>query len=354
MSKRILIAPLDWGLGHTTRCIPIIDHLSAMGHEVIFAGNDQQQSYITSSGKNLITIHLDGYDVRYAKSRAGFMFGIFKQVPRLLNRIKEEQDWLNSVVREHQIDVVISDNRYGLYHNNCHSIVMTHQLQPISGLGKIVDDMVRKTHYKYLSKFDTCWVVDSGEEYNLAGKMSQPKRIPDHVEYIGWLSQLEKKDEADEQHIAVILSGPEPQRTLLSNKLWQDVQKLNSKVVFVEGSEKAVEKDNIPEHITYHKRLAKQELNDVMQHASIIICRSGYSTVMDLVKLGKKAILIPTPGQTEQEYLAKTLHKAGVFMTAKQKNSGLEKLLEKAKEFPFRKMLVQDDFDRYKITLDSL
>lgn len=354
MSKRILIAPLDWGLGHTTRCMPIIEHLTALGHEVIFAGNEHQQSYMSSSGKNLKTLHLDGYDVRYARSRAGFMFGIFKQIPRLVKRIKEEQEWLAEMVEQHAIDVVISDNRYGLYNKRCHNIIMTHQLQPISGLGKIVDDMVRKAHYKYLSNFDACWVVDKEEKYNLAGKMSRPKRIPNHAAYIGWLSQLEQSGVAKEEYIAIILSGPEPQRTLLSNKLWEDAVRLDRQVVFVEGSDKAVDKDNIPEHITYHKRITKQELNDVMQHASIIVSRSGYSTVMDLIKLGKKAILIPTPGQTEQEYLAKTLHKAVVFMAAKQKNLDLQKLIKKSADFPFRRMQAQNDFEVYKEVLRSL
>lgn len=353
MSKRILVAPLDWGLGHTTRCIPIIEYLSALGHQVIFAGNERQLSYMSASSKKLQLIHLEGYDVRYARSKAGFMVGIFKQIPRLVNKIKEERAWLERAIKEYNIDVVISDNRYGLYNEQCHSIIMTHQLQPISGLGRIVDDMVRKTHYKYLSKFDACWVVDTKERKGLAGKMSQPKRVPNHVKYIGWLSQLASIDASD-NHIAIVLSGPEPQRTLLSNKLWDQATKLTEKVVFVEGSEKAIDKYDIPDHITYYKRLTKEELGKVMRGASVVICRSGYSTIMDLVKLEKKAVLIPTPGQTEQEYLAKTLNKAGIFMAAKQRTLSLSKLLNEAKQFPFRNMSGGDDFVSYKAVLDKL
>lgn len=336
-SKHILIAPLDWGLGHTTRCVPIMRYLLSRGHSVTFAGNEWQRRYINESFKGIETIHLEGYDVTYSKRGSAFMFNLFAQVPGLLRTIREEHDWLQLLVRERSIDAVISDNRYGLFHDMLPCVMMTHQLQAQTGLGTAADNLLRRLHYKYIRRFHKCWVVDVPGTPNLSGKLAHPHVIPENAEYIGLLSQLEEENilQAAEEHLLVLLSGPEPQRTILAAKLWAQVLHYSGKVIFVEGSNKVKRPEIIPSHVIWHGQITKDTLLPLMLNAKIVVCRSGYSTIMDLATLHKKAILIPTPGQTEQEYLGKYLHAEGMYYTMSQKKFELQKALEATAAFPF-------------------
>lgn len=352
-TKRILIAPLDWGLGHTSRCIPIIMHLQSLGHHVIVAGNSWQRQFIKRSLPNTETIGLEGYEVSYSKRGAGFMFSMFRQMPNLLKTVRRENDWLIEQSAQVQFDGIISDNRYGLFHKRIPSVIMTHQLAVRTGMGKAANAILRKLHYKYLQHFNKCWVVDVNGTECLGGKLSHPKSIPDNAEYIGLLSQLEAKKTNDGGHLLVLLSGPEPQRSLLSDILWKQLVSYKGNVVFVEGRNDASGRNMIPGHVTYHKQLTKTELQPLLEDAGIVICRSGYSTLMDLVALGKKAIIIPTPGQTEQVYLGRYLHEQGVFYSTPQKGFKLQKSLDAVQQFPFHKLSLQDPFSQYKVIVDN-
>ena len=332
-AKRILIAPLDWGLGHTTRCIPIIRRLLQLKCEVVFAGNDDQQTFIIRLFPGITFRSLDGYNVRY--SRGALMPAIMRQLPRLAGKIRAEHNWLKAIVQKDRIDGIISDNRYGLWHPSVPSIILTHQAEIKTGLGQWADDLVRTVHYKYLRRFSGCWIVDRAGAENLGSRLSHPARLPPGARYIGWLSQLAPPAQAaKEQHLLVLLSGPEPQRTMLSDLLWGHVCEMNMPIVFVEGSASTVRTD-VPGDVTHYPRVAGGQLQQLLEGASMVICRSGYSTLMDLMRLRKRAILIPTPGQTEQEYLARTLMTRKVFYTAPQKNFSLSTALDEARKFPF-------------------
>lgn len=351
-SKRILIAPLDWGLGHTSRCVPIIESLLVNGHQALFAGNEWQRSFIVQTFPGIETIHLDGYNVTYSRHAFSFMFAIMKQMPGLIQIVKKENGWLKSLVRSQKIDGIISDNRYGLYHQGIPSVIMTHQLMALSGMGRLSDNMLQRFHYGYIQKFGKCWVVDVQGEPNLSGKLGHPERLPDNAAYLGLLSQFSKQErKSDGDYLLVLLSGPEPQRTFLSEKLWAQILQYEGKAVFVEGSNAVKEPTSIPAHITYYKQLTREQLTPILNGASLVICRSGYSTLMDLVMLDKNAVLIPTPGQTEQEYLARHLHGSGVFLSGSQKNFVLDKALKEAKSFPFVKLVLNDGFKQYERSL---
>lgn len=325
----------------------------ASGHHVLFSGNERQRNYISATFPGIDTVHLDGYDVWYTRSRSTFMFAIAAQIPKLHKAIKAEHDWLSELAKERHIDVVISDNRYGLYHPFISSAIMTHQLQVLTGFGKAADTLARKLHYKYLDKFSQCWVVDIPGVPGLAGELSHPGEIPGNTTYLGLLSQMEKEQQQGD-YLLVLLSGPEPQRSILSDQLWQQVLQHKGKVVFVEGSDKVTPKNNIPGHITYHKLIAKTQLQPVLAGANMVICRSGYSTIMDLVKLNKKAILIPTPGQTEQEYLARNLQASGAFMYAEQGQFNLSDLLASSAGFSFYNPVTPGAFELYKSVVNGL
>lgn len=349
----ILVAPLDWGLGHTTRCVPVIACLRAKGHRILFAGNHQQCNYISGTFPGIETIYLEGYNVRYAASGSMFMPMVINQVPSLLRTIRKENDWLKETVRQYNIDLVISDNRYGLYHNTVPSVIITHQLNIITGLGSMADNILRRLHYRFLNRFNNVWVADVQQSPGLAGRLSHPASLPHNTQYIGLLSQVEPVTTANSGYLLVLLSGPEPQRTILADKLWLQVLSYTGKVLFVEGADEGAAKQDIPEHITYHKRISGDTLAAAISGADMVICRSGYSTLMDLVKLDKKAILIPTPGQTEQEYLGRTLYKNGVFISKPQKSFNLADALGEAEHFPFRKMQFGQAFEQFQPIIDD-
>lgn len=310
-----------------------------------------QLSYFDGVFPNINKLELKGYNVRYAKSGSAFMVKLFRQLPEIYKTVIYEHEWLEKIIKEQGIDGVISDNRYGLYHEHVPSVVMTHQLQPISGMGTIANSITAKLHRRFLSKFGECWLVDD-EQANIAGVLSKPNTLPPNTKYIGLLSQVAPSGIASDGSLMVLLSGPEPQRTMLSDKLWQAVKEYKGKVTFVEGSNKIEPRKGIPDHIDYHQRVNGDVLQVLIEKADMVVCRSGYSTVMDLLKLGKKAILIPTPGQTEQEYLGKLLHEWGLFFHMPQAGvMDMSKVLANTEHFPFK--TVNTDFEAYKNVINS-
>lgn len=352
--KKILVAPLDWGLGHTTRCVPLIRHLKEAGYAVTVAGNATQLQYLTHTFPGISTIPLQGYNISYGRTRRGFTWSILRQVPHILSIIRQEHQWLLKLQREHRFDGIISDNRYGLYHPTVPSVIMTHQLQVHTGMGRRNDELFRGMHYRYLERFSECWIVDVPGNPNLSGRLSHPNIMPINSQYIGLLSQLDHgRQESIEQHLLVLLSGPEPQRSILSKILWQQVQYYEGAIAFVEGTEDVPLRSSIPAHISYYTRVTKDALQPLLTNAHTVICRSGYSTLMDISCFGKKAIIIPTPGQTEQEYLARYLQQEHVYLSIPQQGFDLYRAMQQAETFSFRRLDIAGGYSLYKEALDS-
>ncbi len=342
--KNILLAPLDWGAGHTTRCIPIVAHLLAGGNRVFFAGNDWQIALIRQVfGNQLTTLPLSGYNITYSSLNHVLQMGLLSQLPRLLQVITTEHNWLLHTVHTHNIQGIISDNRYGLHHPTVPSVIITHQLRILTGVGSVADAAVQQVHYRYLQRFREVWIPDTEQQPSLAGRLSHPESLPHKSRYIGWLSRFVGKGNTQEastsKHLLVLLSGPEPLRTHTSRRLWeQALSYKGGKVVFADGSDAATAPTSVPPHITYHRRLNDQELIAAVGNAHTIVCRSGYSTVMDLVAMGARAILLPTPAQTEQQYLGKYLRDNRLFYSVAEKDLDLNRAKEKYRNFDFSAM----------------
>jgi len=334
--SKILIAPLDWGLGHTTRCLPIIDLLLREGHSVTLAAPQKILDFVATTFPEIRKLHLAGYQIEYSKNRAFFTGKIIFQIPKILRAIHQEHQWLRQLVVEEHFNLIISDNRYGLHHTALPCIIMTHQLMIKSGWGKLIDRQLQRLHYRLLKQFKACWVVDESGENNLSGELAHPQQRPANAEYIGILSQmtlfplvedfLEKQKSTPE--ILVLLSGPEPMRSQLEATLLPQCEALKNlyHFNFVAGNIHQQVK-NFSDNSGFHyfsKRSAK-ELAPLLHSADLVICRSGYSTLMDLAALGKKALLIPTPGQTEQEYLAQHLNQKYNTVFVKQSKISLDK-----------------------------
>lgn len=316
-SQTILVAPLDWGLGHATRCIPIINEQLSAGNQVIIAAAGSSNQLLKEEFPQLEFVDIPGYDIQYSKSKFWLPFKIAGQLPGIFATIKAENEWLKKMVPEKNINVVIADNRPGLCHDKIKTIYITHQLC-IKSKNGFLQKQMQRLHYKYINRFTECWVPDFEGKENLAGELSHPLKLPNiPVQYIGPQSRFEYKEEAIKYKLLMLLSGPEPQRTILENKLITQLSTFKEPVLFVRG---VYDESKIPgfNNVNFVNHLSSVELNKAILQSEIIIARSGYSTIMDLVKLKKKAILIPTPGQTEQEYLAEYLNGKGLFTAFKQ------------------------------------
>ena len=333
---KVLVAPMDWGLGHTTRCIPIIKELLEQGCQVLVAGPDSIKSVILEEFPNLKILPLKGYRISLARKTDWFMGKMLFQFPKIFNTLSFEKRWLKRIIKAENIDVVISDNRPGLYSKVIPSIYITHQLT-IKTNSRLGDFFSNKIHRHFIKKYTACWVPDF-KENGLAGALSCLYPLPQNVVYMGVLSRLEKmqSEKTNDKSLVILLSGPEPQRTILEEQLFAQLTSIKIPVLFVRGMPTSHD-HSLPEqkNVIVKNYLNSHELNKVLNDASLIISRSGYTSIMDYVALQKKALLIPTPGQAEQEYLAGYLEKKGYFLSVPQQSFDLNKALELEKDFEY-------------------
>lgn len=334
---RILVAPLDWGLGHATRSIPIIRLLLQKGCAVFLAGEGKVEHLLRTEFPQLPFLALQGYRVHYAATGLGLVAAMVRQIPAVLKTIREENSWLQKIVAEYGIDAVISDNRYGLYHPSVYSILITHQLQIQTPFGPSGNALLQKLTYRFINRFNACWVPDNETAPGLAGALSHPAKMPQvPITYLGPLSRFSRNGEELAHYILVLLSGPEPQRTLLEHQLLEDVKQYTQPVLFVRGLPGTVGLPKVPYHVTIVNHLAAHAAQKALDGAQYVIARTGYSTVMELMALQKKSILIPTPGQTEQLYLAKLLQQQRRALCLPQAHFNLSKAIALAENFLYK------------------
>jgi UDP:flavonoid glycosyltransferase YjiC (YdhE family) len=334
----VLLAPLDWGLGHTTRCIPMINELVKLGAQVIIAASERQRALLLQEFPFLEFVEIPGYDIQYGEGIL-LKWNLVFSMRKILKKIKQENIWLKNILENRKIDVVISDNRYGLFNKKAHCVFVTHQLVIQSGwrsnesagrlsrlvgaVGRWVDHKILKWNYKFIEKFSSCWVPDWVGEDSIAGDLSHPHVLPNiPVSYIGVLSRFKKSyKNIINGSVLILLSGPEPQRTEFENIIFSQMTDYSGQIVVVRGL--PGQDSPIPfmrEGIKIYNHLPAVALNELINESEIIVARSGYSTIMDLVTLKKSAILVPTPGQTEQEYLAVYMQEKNWMYYLPQKN----------------------------------
>ncbi len=323
MKKKILVAPLNWGLGHATRCIPIINALIQQNFIPIIASDGIALELLRKEFPSLEHVELPSYNINYSKKRYLFKLKLLINSPKVLSAIKAEKKATKAIVETYNIEGIISDNRLGVYHKNIPSVFITHQLQVLSGNTTWFST---KLHQKIIKRYNECWIPDTIDEHNLSGKLGH---INDHLmplKYIGPLSRFSKKDYKIKYKYLILLSGPEPQRSLLEEKLVFTFKNESLPILLVRG---VVEKEQITENIgalTIYNYMTSNQLEVALNESEVIICRSGYTTIMDLAKLNKLAFFIPTPGQFEQEYLAKRLMDLKLIPFCNQNDFTLEKL----------------------------
>ncbi len=350
-NPKILIAPLDWGLGHATRCIPIIHHLLNNGATVVVAADGAVKALLLQEFPQIEVLQLRGYNIRYNK-RGWLGFALLLQLPKLINAILNENKWLKNILKTHSFDAVISDNRLGFYNNSIKCIYITHQLTIKTG-NRFTEWLAQKIHYRFINKYNECWIPDAENENNLSGDLAHPIKMPAiPVNYLEILSRFEKTATEKKYDLLILLSGPEPQRTVFENILLQQLDSFAGKILFIRGlpeNNGLLHTSN--KNVEVHNHLNAAGLNTALLQSKMVISRSGYTTIMDLLTLQQKAILVPTPGQTEQEYLGNYLLEKNIFYSTTQSSFILSHALTAATAFPF--VFINTNNTAYKNVIDS-
>ena len=309
--KRVIVAPLNWGLGHATRCIPIINALINAQFTPIIASDGKALQFLEKEFPSLETLELPSYQISYGKN---LKLDLLRKFPRFLNVMKEEHRAIQEYIQSNEVVGIISDNRFGVYAESVPSVYISHQLNVKSG---IFTPITNYFHQRIISKFNECWIPDEeGSQYS--GALSQTNKKLNQ-KCIGVLSRFQKMEAEKSIDLLIVLSGPEPNRSLLETKLIQKFRDTDLNVYVIRGKVEAVQKVETQGKLKIINFALSGELNGYLNVAKKVICRSGYSSIMDLIALDKEAILIPTGGQSEQEYLANYLAAKGRFEIVKEK-----------------------------------
>ena len=341
--KSVLIAPLDWGLGHATRCIPIIAALQELGYCVTVATEGAHEIILREAFPDLSFLQLKGYGIRYSKRNNGFALKMIAQIPRILYNILREFWWLHKTNCSRKFDLIISDNRLGFFHLKTPSIFITHQLN-LQTPFKWTTSLLQSMQYAWLGLFySMVWVPDMEGATNLSGILGNPKRKPSiPTWYMNALSRLKDyaTDSSTEQKpsnlFLAIVSGPEPQRSIFQDKIWIEGNLMQAPFQLIAGTANQPNNQAVSATGMITPHLSGAELAKAIQNCTYIVSRGGYTSLMELIPFGKKLILIPTPGQTEQEYLARRWQENGWAITFDQVDFHLAHALKAAADFKYQ------------------
>ncbi|GAB4253279.1 MAG: glycosyltransferase [Vicingaceae bacterium] len=325
--KTVLVCPLNWGLGHATRCVPIIEELIKNNYKVLLAADGLPKDFLKNEFPDLPMFSLPGYIFKYSKRNS--WWHLYKESLRFKKSITYENILTQKLVKEQDVDVIISDNRYGVYAKDCKSVLLTHQLNLKVPFGKSI---VNKHIKNWASNFSEIWIPDD-LNINLSGELSNHQELKIHSQTIGILSRFEKYKKPEglpKIDIVAVISGPEPQRTIFENKIINQLKDTDLQTVIVSGK---VDKNQIETYnnIKLFSKLESHELFDLMCAAKMIVSRPGYTTLMDLQYVHTPVLFVPTPNQFEQEYLANIHKNKSGVLVQKQKELNIVKAYEKLK-----------------------
>jgi UDP:flavonoid glycosyltransferase YjiC (YdhE family) len=330
---RILVAPLNWGLGHAARMIPVIKELLERNAEVILAADGRPLELLQKEFPELAWIRLPGYNITYQR-KGSFAARIFLQIPKIIRSYFCEKAALKKIVREMKIDGVISDNRFGLHHPEIPCFFVTHQVSILLPRGlQWFEPMLHYLNCRLIEKFDQCWIPDFAPPENLTGDLTTKYSLPSNAVFIGPLSRLKPGVATKSMELMLLLSGPEPQRTVFENILLHQLAHADFDWLLVRGVVEGTTEIKTSGRGRMIDYMTSEELNKNLLSARLIVSRSGYSTVMDLASLGCRAVFVPTPGQTEQEYLAEELMKRGITFCHRQPNFSLAAAIERSSRY---------------------
>jgi len=324
MSKgNILVAPLNWGLGHATRCIPIINALKKEDYTPIIASDGKALDLLRKEFPELEYYKLPALKIKYSKRGFWLKFNLMFQGYKLYKTIKQEQKFIKKLVLEKSLKGIISDNRLGMFHKAVPNAIITHQIKVFSGG---TTWLTSKLHRFFIHKYDECWIPDNKDKPHLSGRLGHVKKTSLNLKYIGILSRFQPKAIDIKYDVLILISGPESQRQVFEDIMLKEFSAYKGKAVLVRGKVEDEQNEYDVGDIKVINYLKSKELETLIQQSEVVIARSGYTTLMDMAKLNKKALFIPTPKQTEQQYLAMSMKKHGIAPYAQQRKFNLNML----------------------------
>lgn len=371
---KILVAPLDWGLGHATRCVPVIREFLAQGAEVELAVVKANAGFFREVFPELRQRVAPGYNVVYPKYGFNMALWLLKNSAHLNAVMRYEHRYAEEMVERHGYDVLFSDNRFAFFSKKAYSVYMTHQrriafppaLVALEGIGI-------RWHRARMRNFDEVWVPDvetapgyagalshlpaRGQQVTGGGRDSRGERASfgvacaPAVRFVGPLSRFDevagslktssldagelpagslKLDSinAGKYRVVAVISGVEPARTQFENRLRDILRDVPGEHLMILGKPQAPRRHWTEGNIEFVTHLPTGEFARAVRDADWVISRGGYSTVMDMAYLGAKCIFVPTPGQYEQVVLARDLATAGYAVNIPANRLSVESLLD--------------------------
>jgi uncharacterized protein (TIGR00661 family) len=334
---RILISPLNWGLGHSTRIIPIIRILLEKGHEVGIAAKGPAVKLLKKEFPDIEFYKITDYPLPYTKN--GFSYNrLIRLLPEIVFTAVKENEEVEKLVKKFRFDLIISDNRFGFYSKNVPSVFMSHQLKyHMPGNIKLFENTGKFFNTFYHKNFEKIIVPDNPpNSVSLSGKLGNipKKNTKNKIYYAGILSSIRKQNVKKDIDYLISISGPERSKTAFKEKIMSQIKDLAGKKVVLLGEPCSNSKYRAGKNTLVKSHATREEMTSLMNRARFIITRSGYTTIMELAELGKKnALFIPTPHQTEQEYLSKYYEEKKWFHSVKQSKIDLLNDVEECKYY---------------------
>ena len=318
--RNILVSPLDWGLGHAARMVPVVRFLSQKNRVIVVCGPNARE-FLNAELPNIEIITINDSAIRYPAHRIT-IFTMLSWLPVLAVNAIREHFFVKRIIQKQGIDTVISDNRYGLIFRHIECYFVTHQVFPKLPVGfGAVEKILGALHRIYLQCFKTCLIPDFETGFSLSGDLAG-NRVGDNPKFqrVGILSRFCNYPQNNNKvyDLLILISGQESQRTIFERYLLNYIKDSNKRILFVRGVPENTPPLSPFNNVVFKNMLTSDDLAAAITSSKLVICRSGYSTILDLVALNASAILIPTPGQTEQEYLARHLDGWGGFKSSLQ------------------------------------
>lgn len=324
----------------------MVDALIRANFEPVIASDGNALELLQKEFPSLKSYKLPSYNIHYAKKGNLLKLRLLFRVPSIISIVNNEKKRIHEIIEKEKIKGLISDNRLGVYSNKIPSVYITHQLNVLSGNTTFLTSII---HQRIIQKYDECWVPDTANNNNLTGVLGHLKGNRLSVNYMGIVSRFQFRKSDMKYDLLVLLSGPEPQRSALESKLLTELRHYKGSVLVVRG---VLSKQNsivTPNKFKVVDYMLTDELEEAINQSNFVIARSGYSTIMDLAVLEKKAFLIPTPGQFEQQYLAERMNEKKIAPFCGQEDFSIDKLEQITNYTGFKKGTTSIDLELFKL-----
>ncbi len=348
---KVLFGVCSWGLGHATRDLPLLRTMIKAGHHLTLVGMGRSLDLLKDELKDVCSyLNIPDYSPAYSE-RYFSVAKFLSYFPIYMSEVAEERRQIKKLMAREKYEIIISDNRYGVYDKEIPSYLISHQLRFIApGRVKLFEMATEGFNYSFFKNNFSKFLVPDYKEGDLSGALSHNLRYfkEETIEYLGILSDLKRRETAEDIDYFISLSGPEPQRTILEKKVLKQVPLLKGQVVIALGKPDDPRNETV-NHLRVFGYLPRKKQEEIMNRSKLVIARSGYTTLMELSLLGKKALFIPTPGQTEQVYLADYHKKRKNFYSVDQDRLNLTRDVEEAKKYPglVHKTTTHEAVDRF-------